>query len=802
MNISKESLKLIQQAIDIEVEHSYINVRGKHHKFADFIKKQLYELYKKSNKNAKWLPIIDNFEKYDLDSLPGRRNSIKSLVRFIKSEIKDCDDSKKSQKEKHLPRKLNTTDVTYIKGVGPNVAAKFNKLGIYTAQDLLNYYPKNHINYASRTLISKLKEGNNVTIFGIIVHVSSFVTKSGLGVLKVKIADESGSLELSYFYAKASKYLLERYKSQFPTGAGIMVSGKTKVNKFTGSITLERPEYQIISADFEENHNLNLGRIVPIYSLTENLSVKTLRKAIFNAINEFKAEIIDALPDYLIKKYDFMQKAEAVSQIHFPDTEDNICKARQRLVYEEFFLFQLKCALVRKEVAETSKSVKIQLKADGLVYQFIKNLPFELTNAQKNAIKEIINDLNSEKPMQRLLQGDVGSGKTVVACIMLLAAIEAGFQGALMAPTEILARQHYETFTKWLAPYNINIGLFLGSNKTKLRKQIETDLINGQINIAIGTHALVQEGIAFQNLGAIVIDEQHRFGVRQRSMLRAKGSMPQVLTMTATPIPRTLSLTLHGDLDLSIIDEMPLGRKPVITQLIGSGSRSKAYKLIKNEINDGHQAYIVFPLIEESETLSAKAATIEAQKLKKDVFPEYSIGLLHGKMKTEEKENVMKDFKKGLYHILVSTTVVEVGVDVKNATVMVIENAERFGLSQLHQLRGRVGRSELQAYCILISSGRNQETKERLSIMEHTNNGFIIAEKDLEIRGPGEFLGTRQSGLPDFSIADIAKDTQLLEMARNDAFEFVENQKLNNYPALKEFLGEKNQVNPYLVSPA
>ena len=383
-----------------------------------------------------------------------------------------------------------------------------------------------------------------------------------------------------------------------------------------------------------------------------------------------------------------------------------------------------------------------------------------------------------------------------------LAAVENGFQGALMAPTEILAQQHYENFVKWLAPYNINVGLFIGSNKTKLRKQIQQDLINGQIHIAIGTHALVQDGIAFNNLGAIVIDEQHRFGVKQRSMLATKGSMPQILTMTATPIPRTLSLTMHGDLDLSIIDELPQGRKTIKTHLLSASGRNKAYSLIKKELDEGHQAYIVYPLIEESETLSAKAATIEAEKLKNGVFANYKIGLLHGKLSSIEKDIVMNAFKEGKYDILVSTTVVEVGVDVKNATVMMIENAERFGLSQLHQLRGRVGRSSLQSYCLLVSTSKNEETRQRLGIMEETNNGFVIAEKDLQIRGPGEFLGVRQSGLPDFSIADITKDVKILEMARKDAFEIVSTSKIKEYANLQSALDEKLLVNLYLVNSA
>lgn len=796
MSIDTETLKLIQQAIDIEAKNHYTDVDGYRYSFSEFIKKNLYTIYKDTGRDPKWLNLINHFEKYAMDSLPGRKNSIKLLIDLLKK----CNPSP----QKYSPlitRTIDSTDVTYIKGVGPSVAQKFNKLGIFTAHDLLTYYPKKHINYASRTLIRNLKIDQDVTIYGVISRRNAYITGRGLGKLTVTIEDESGSIDLNYFYAKATRFLLERYKSQFPLNTCIMVSGHTKQDKYSGKLTIERPEYQIIDGDYEENKNLNLGRIVPIYGLTENLSIKVLRRAIFNALNEFSAEFNEILPNHIMEKYDFMTRSEAIQQIHFPDSEEHIENARKRLVYEELFLFQLKCALVRKEVAESGKALKIKTHKNGLVKQFIKDLPFELTNAQKKAVDEILSDLNSEKPMQRLLQGDVGSGKTVVACIMLLSAIENGFQGALMAPTEILAQQHYENFSKWLSPYNINVGLFVGSNKTKLRKQIEADLRNGQMHIAIGTHALVQDAVEFNNLGAIVIDEQHRFGVKQRLKLRAKGSMPQVLTMTATPIPRTLSMTIHGDLDLSIIDEMPQGRKPIKTVLINSTSRKKAYDLIKHELDAGHQAYIVFPLIEESETLSAKAATIEAEKLKKYVFEDYNIGLLHGKLKNDEKEKVMADFKNGLYDILVSTTVVEVGVDVKNATVMMIENAERFGLSQLHQLRGRVGRSELQSYCLLVNSTKSKETTSRLQIMEQTNNGFIIAERDLAIRGPGEFMGVRQSGLPDFSIADISRDTKILEQARNDAFDLVMNNDISTFPKLLKEIQSKKEVNTFLVNP-
>ena len=414
-------------------------------------------------------------------------------------------------------------------------------------------------------------------------------------------------------------------------------------------------------------------------------------------------------------------------------------------------------------------------------------MPFELTGAQKRAVNEILNDLNSTKPMQRLLQGDVGSGKTVVACIMLLAAIENGYQAAIMAPTEILAQQHYNNLVKWLTPLGLSVELLIGSISKKQRTVSETNLRNGQANIAVGTHALIQDTVDFANLGAVVIDEQHRFGVKQRLALRKKSQNPQILTMTATPIPRTLAITMNGDLDLTIIDELPSGRKPILTTM--TNSRRQIASLIRREVESGRQAYIVYPLIEESETLSAKAATIEKEKWQNEVFPEYKIGLLHGKLKNDEKDEVMNKFKNKEYDILVSTTVVEVGVDVPNATVIVIENAERFGLSQLHQLRGRVGRSDLQSYCVLSSSTKSQETRARLDIMTQTNDGFVIAEKDLQLRGPGEFLGTRQSGLPDMIIADIVNDAKILELARAEAIDFVKNNNIDDYPLLKEAKG-------------
>lgn len=778
-----ENFEQLKKAVEIEVKNKYININGKNRNFSSFICSVLRAEIKLYPDNPKWKVLLEHFEHYPMDTVLTRKKSLEMLIKVIKSQYltpkKENSDTQSATQAGKNPAEI---DVMYIKGVGPKIAYKLNKLGIYTANDLLYYFPRKHIDYSTRVKIRDLKEGESTTIFGNIKSVEAFTTKSNLGIIKVRIYDGTGYITLNFFSAKSNKYMLERMKAQFPKGSGIMVSGTVKRNTYDKTLTLDKPTYSIMDDDIISSNNLNMARIVPIYSLSENLNIKTLRKAIYNALTTYKSEIKTVLPEYLIQKYHLMQKQDALMQIHFPDDKESLDVARYTLVFEEFFLIQLKLALIREENNKHLSSIPLEIKKDGLVMNFINSLPFKLTSAQQKAVNEILNDLNSTKPMQRLLQGDVGSGKTVVACIMLLAAIENGYQAAIMAPTEILAQQHFNNMSKWLVPFGIRVELFLGSIGKKQRKISETNLRNGQVDIAIGTHALIQDNIEFANLGAIVIDEQHRFGVKQRLALRKKSQNPQILTMTATPIPRTLAITMNGDLDLTVIDELPLGRKPIITTL--TNSRKQIADLIRREVEAGRQAYIVYPLIEESETLSAKAATIEKERWQTEVFPEYKIGLLHGKLKNDEKDDVMNKFKNKEYDILVSTTVVEVGVDVPNATVIVIENAERFGLSQLHQLRGRVGRSDLQSYCVLSSSTKSMETKARLNIMTQTNDGFVIAEKDLQLRGPGEFLGTRQSGLPDMIIGDIVNDSKILELARSEAINFVKNYNLDEYPLL------------------
>ena len=788
--------KKIIASCKIEMEHKYIDVTGKRTTFSKFVLSTLYTVLKKINKTERHRveKLITYFEQYHIDSPPARAHSVELLAdtfayfkKLIKPQLRIKKREDMPEGKKPYTDDISQIEVQFVKGVGPKTALLFNKLNIYTVKDLLEYYPKRYVDYQGRVKISNLKIGEQVTVFATIKKVYAYLTLKRLTVLNILIGDGSGDITLNFFYKLKNRRMLERYKAQYPQGSSVIVIGTVKKDLYTNEITIDKPDIQVMTCDFcyEDDELINSGRIVPIYPLTENLNSKTLSGAIRSAVEKYCDKIEDPIPQYIKEKYDLINKNEAVRKIHLPKTREDVDRARFRIVFEELFTLQLNLALIR-EANRKNTSIQLKIKRDGLVRKFIESLPFELTGAQKNAVDEIINDLNSKEPMQRLLQGDVGSGKTVVACIMLLCAIENGYQGAIMAPTEILASQHYKNFTQWLTPLNISVGLFLGKHGSKIRKEMLTSLKNGQMHIAVGTHALIQEGVEFCNLGAVVIDEQHRFGVKQRSKLLTKGEYPQMLTMTATPIPRTLALTMHGDLDITTIDELPKGRLPVITTLVGANGRKDAYKLIKEQIAQGHQAYIVYPLIDESETISAKNATQEAHRLQNGEFKDYKIGLLHGKLKPFEKEQVMLDFKEKKYDILVSTTVVEVGVDVPNATVMIIENAERFGLSQLHQLRGRVGRSDKQSYCILVSTSASKQVKNRLKIMTQTNNGFIIAQKDLELRGPGEFLGTRQSGIPDFGLADIVNDVEILEKARECALEFVKNHDINDYRGLRE----------------
>jgi len=791
--IEIENIETLKKAIQAEVKHNYTDVTGKKCKFSKYILGELYLISKNFPEDPRWKNLYDVFETYPTTDLSTRMKAIKQLVKHIKNPSNDkiatSHPTGVSRNDgSGFIENPEETDVMYVKGVGPKVGALLNKIGIFTAYDLLHYFPRKHLDYAAKTQICNLKVGEEVTIIGKILSLTYFTSpkRPNLTIITITVADETGVISITRFMGKSNRYMIERVKAQFPKGANIIISGVVKVDDYKRGLTVDKPEMEAVSGDIEECDSLHLNRIVPVYPVTENLNIKTLRRAIHNALEAHASHLEELIPEEIRKKYELIDKVNAIRQIHFPDSVQKLDEARKRLVFEEFFIMQLKLALIRKKQKTEAQGLVLKHKKGGLVDKFVDSLPFKLTDGQKDAFDEILADISKPEPMRRLLQGDVGCGKTVVAGMSLLAAVENGYQGAIMAPTEILAEQHYKNFVNWLTSLGLSVGLFVGKHGVKVRREILQNLKNGQINVAVGTHALIQESVEFNNLGLVVIDEQHRFGVRQRSELKNKGANPELLAMTATPIPRTLALTLHGDMDLTIINEMPPGRKPVKTALVGQKDRKKSYQLIAKEIEKGHQAYIVFPLIEESETLSAKAATKEAERLQKNVFPDLKIGLVHGKLSSAEKDNVMEEFRSGKYHILVSTTVIEVGVDVPNATVMMIENTERFGLSQLHQLRGRVGRDSKQAYCILVSETNSQETLKRLEVMTKTNDGFVIAESDLKIRGPGELMGIKQSGIPDLLLADLVRDANILEIAREASFELVKNHNIEDYPLLNK----------------
>ncbi len=664
-----------------------------------------------------------------------------------------------------------TIPIQYLKGVGPKRGELFHKLGVKTVKDALYYFPYRYEDRGNIKKIARVSFGSYETVSGTVIRAENITTqRRRMKLFELTVKDDTGAITGVWFN--------QPYMSRvFHEGDRAILYGLVKQDPYKHyRPVMENPEYEIIDESGDET--IHTGRVVPIYKATAGLTCRQIRSVMKGVVDEFAPRLGEFLPEEALRKYKIPMLPVAVKEAHFPERETDInllnakaARAQKRLIFDEFLLLELGLMSMKKGRAKTSGRA---LKGNGgLRREFRSRLPFRLTQAQEKAIHEISRDMERPARMNRLLQGDVGCGKTVVALMAALQAVEAGAQAALMAPTEILAEQHYLNIKKYLAPSVIKVTLLTGSVKKKDRETALKELAEGEAQFAVGTHSLIQDGVVFGSLGLVIVDEQHRFGVMQRAELSNKGIRADILVMTATPIPRTLALTVYGDLDISVIDSLPPGRPPVRTKLFDDSGRPEVYRLLRGELQAGALGYVVYPLVEESEKSDLKAAKEGAEKLAK-IFGEYPVGLLHGRMKPEEKESVMEDFRAGKTRLLVSTTVIEVGLDVPEATVMVIEHAERFGLSQLHQLRGRVGRGGRQSYCILMAGKTADNARARLQAMLKSSSGFEIAEEDLKLRGPGEFFGTKQSGLPEISYGDIIRDYKIIEAARAEASDIIE----------------------------
>ena len=717
------------------------------------------------------------------------------------------------------------TPLSAIAGIGPKTATRLAQLGLLLVRDLVHYYPRDYLDYANLVRISGLEPGRTATLVATVRRSHAFCSPRNpqLAILELQLSDPTGRLRVSKFFA-GRRYTtpawLKAQQRQYPPGATLAVSGLVKDTPYGPAF--QDPLMEVLESPRAPVKSAAIGRLLPVYGLTEGLGADRLRQAV-QAVLPVVERWPEPLPDALRQQLALIPRAEALHAIHAPSSQQQLQAARRRLVFDEFLLLQLGLLQRRRQLTAGPAPVLVAAAAGqgaeavaasapaagelmgpglmagglgdaGLVERFLQRLPFPLTGAQHRVLAEIRADLAREQPMARLVQGDVGSGKTVVAVAALLTAIEAGCQGALMAPTEVLAEQHYHKLCGWMPQLHVSCALLTGSTPARRRRQLLEDLVNGQLQLLVGTHALLEDPVQFARLGLVVVDEQHRFGVAQRSRLLDKGLQPHLLTMTATPIPRTLALSLHGDLEVSQIDELPPGRTPIRTAMLSAGERPQAYALIREQVALGQRAYVVLPLVEESEKSDLRSAVEAHRQLSGEVFPELAVGLLHGRMASADKQAAITAFARGECQVLVSTTVVEVGVDVPEASVMVIEHAERFGLAQLHQLRGRVGRGAAASHCLLINHGRNALARQRLEVLVRSSDGFEIAEMDLRLRGPGQVLGTRQSGLPDLALASLSDDGELLELAREVARKMMAaDPELEQQPLLARLLAQQRQ---------
>ena len=805
----------LQQAARLEAERGFEDLTGRRETFSRFITRSLEQL-------PPWLPeeqrrplaaLQAGFAAYSQQSLAQRQRLVQSL-RQILHGVRRAQEPPQSL----APPRLRLADAPVgapagsgpvagrlapddplgtVPGIGPRTSTRLAALGLLVVRDLLHHFPRDYLDYAHRVRIAGLEPGRTATIVATVRRCHAFTSPRNpqLSILELHLQDITGRLRVSRFFAGrrfSSPGWLKAQQRQFPLGATVAVSGLVKESPYGPCFS--DPLLEVLESSGAVVRSQQIGRLVPVYALTDGLTADRLRQAV-QALLPAVRHWPDPLPAPLVARLGLPARAEALVGIHQPADRDALQRWRHRLVFDEFLLLQLALGLRRERLRRRpAPPLTLAGEADDLVARFLDLLPFALTGAQQRVLAEIRVDLARPQPMARLVQGDVGSGKTVVALAALLTAIAAGCQGALMAPTEVLAEQHFAKLAAWLPRLHVSCALLTGSTPARRRRELLQDLANGQLQLLVGTHALLEDPVQFRRLGLVVVDEQHRFGVRQRNRLLAKGLQPHLLTMTATPIPRTLALSIHGDLDVSQIDELPPGRTPVRTQVLRASERARAWQLVREQVALGQRGYVVLPLVEESEKLDLRSAVEVHRQLAEEEFPDLAVGLLHGRLSSEQKQRAIGAFARGESQILVSTTVVEVGVDVPEASVMVIEHAERFGLAQLHQLRGRVGRGAAASHCLLLHDGDNALARQRLEVLARSNDGFEIAEMDLRLRGPGQVLGTRQSGLPDLALASLADDGAVLEQAREVAREVLaQDPDLSRHPGLRQALEEQRR---------
>ncbi|MCT0226282.1 ATP-dependent DNA helicase RecG [Synechococcus sp. CS-1328] len=816
-------LRDLQQALRLEVERGCGDLMGRQQSFSSFAAEcwQTVPLSLQSEERSQAQSFAEAFATYGQLSVARRQG----LVRRCRQWLHDWQRSRQPSTPVAPPRlrlasdpsqaprrgsgglKLDTP-LAEMPGVGPKTAARLAALGLLLARDLLHYYPRDYLDYAHLVRISALEPGRTATIVASVrrCHAFNSPRNPNLSILELHLQDCTGRLRVSRFFAGrrfSSPGWLKGQQRLYPPGADVAVSGLVKDSPY--GPCFQDPLIEVLEDPRALVRSEQIGRMVPVYGLTEGLGADRLRQIVAGVLGLAAAQP-DPLPLAIRQQHALIERADALVAIHRPTDAAQLQAARRRLVFDEFLLLQL--ALCRRRLEFRSRIAPVlQCPAGGgdgatdgttttptLVDRFLDLLPFPLTGAQQRVLSDIRSDLARPQPMARLVQGDVGSGKTVVALAALLIAVEAGCQGVLMAPTEVLAEQHFAKIGAWLPQLHVSSALLTGSTPAARRRELLQDLINGQLQVLVGTHALLEDPVQFQRLGLVVVDEQHRFGVRQRNRLLAKGLQPHLLTMTATPIPRTLALSLHGDLDVSQIDELPPGRQPIRTRCLRASQRHEVHALIREQVAQGQRAYVVLPLVEESEKIDLLSAVAVHRQLQEEVFPDLQVGLLHGRLGSDDKQRVLTAFATGSCQVLVSTTVVEVGVDVPEASVMVIEHAERFGLAQLHQLRGRVGRGSAASHCLLIHDGNNAMARQRLEVLVGSSDGFAIAEMDLQLRGPGAVLGTRQSGLPDLALASLTDDGSVLELARDVAQAVIAaDPNLEHHGGLAKALAEQRQ---------